>query len=70
MIISAWIGVAEVEKEANMSAGDLTHFLLPSSRLATDVIFTVGEERIPAHKVIDSLLVCQIFGDGDALTDT
>jgi len=35
-----------------MSAGDLTHFLLPSSRLATDVIFTVGEERIPAHKGI------------------
>ena len=53
-----------------MSAGELTHFLLPSSRLATDVIFTVGEERIPAHKVIDSILVCQIFGDGDALTDT
>lgn len=35
-----------------MSAGDLTHFLLPSSRLATDVIFSVGEERIPAHKGI------------------
>ena len=56
-----------------MSAGDLTHFLLPSSRLATDVIFSVGEERIPAHKVtmsrqifrpIDSLLVCQIYWQG------
>jgi len=35
-----------------MSAGDLTHFLLPSSRLATDVIFTVGEEQIAAHKGI------------------
>ena len=45
--------VAEVETyKSKMSAGDLTHFLLPSSHLATDVIFTVGEERIPAHKVI------------------
>ena len=73
MTISAWICVAEVEKEANMSAVDLTHFLLPSSRLATDVIFSVGEERIPAHKVtmsrqifrpIDLLLVCQIYWQG------
>lgn len=35
-----------------MVTGDLTHFLLPSSRLTTDVIFTVGDERIPAHKGI------------------
>ena len=43
-----------------MSAGDLTHFLLPSSRLATDVIFTVGEERIPAHKVTIASLIYRV----------
>ena len=40
-------------------SGDLTCFLLPSSRLTTDVIFIVGEERIPAHKVTLSV---KIFG--------
>ena len=33
-------------------AADLTHFLLPSSRLPTDVIFIVGEYSVPAHKCI------------------
>ena len=30
---------------------DLTHLLHPSSHIATDVIFVIGDDRIPAHKV-------------------
>ena len=37
-----------------MSCPDLSHFLLPSSRLAPDVVFLVGQERerVPAHRGI------------------
>ena len=33
-----------------MAAADLTHFLLPSSRLPTDVIFVVSGREVAAHK--------------------
>ena len=37
-----------------MSSPDLSHFLLPSSRLAPDIAFLVGQEgeRGPAHRGI------------------
>ena len=35
-----------------MNLGDLSHFLLPNSRLRPDVKFLVGEEEVPAHKGI------------------
>ena len=37
-----------------MSSPDLSHFLLPSSRLAPDIAFLVGQEgeRVPAHRGI------------------
>ena len=37
-----------------MSSSDLSHFLLPSSRLAPDVVFLVGQEgmQVPAHRGI------------------
>ena len=33
-----------------MAAADLTHFLLPSSRLPTDVTFIVSGREVAAHK--------------------
>ena len=35
-----------------MNLGDLSHFLLPNSRLRPNVKFLVGEEEVPAHKGI------------------
>ena len=31
-------------------SGDMTHFLLPSSRLPTDVTFSVGGAEVAAHR--------------------
>ena len=33
-----------------MAVGDLTHFLLPSSRIGTDVTFEVSGREVAAHK--------------------
>ena len=44
-----------------MVAADVTHFLLPSSRLPTDVTFIVGEYPVSAHKGL--LAAAHIFFD-------
>ena len=44
------IGAVAFLPDLSCKMQDLTHFLLPSSRLPTDVTFMVGEYPVSAHK--------------------